>query len=110
MTEQELNRAIQYVTASTSYSKSIVAGVLKAGFEEMAALALHSTSRFNREDLMGYLCQWSMKQTGQPEALVREILDCAGRWLDDMSAAVPTAGTPQKDQSDGDDTETGAVS
>jgi hypothetical protein len=51
-----------------------------------------------------------MKQTGQPEALVREILDCAGRWLDEMSAAVPTAGTPQKDPSDGDDTETGTVS
>jgi hypothetical protein len=110
MTEQELNRAIQYVTASTSYSKNVVAGVLKAGFDEMAALAVHSTSRFSREDLMGYICQWSMKQTGQPEPLVREILDCAGRWLDEMSTAVPVAGTSQKDQSDGDDTETGAVS
>jgi hypothetical protein len=110
MTEQELNQAIQYVTASTSYSKSIVAGVLKASFDEMAALALHSSSRFSREDLMGYICQWSMKQTGQPEPLVREILDCAGRWLDKMSAVVPAAGTSQKDPSDGDDTETGAVS
>jgi hypothetical protein len=109
MTEQELNRAIQYVTASTSYSKSIVAGVLKAGFDEMTALAVHSASRFNREDLMGYICQWSMKQTGQPETLVREILDCAGRWLDEMSAAVPAAGTLQKDPSEGDDTETGTV-
>ncbi|HEX2056461.1 MAG TPA: hypothetical protein VHF07_08200 [Nitrospiraceae bacterium] len=110
MTDQELNRAIQYVTASTSYSKDIVASVLRAGFDEMTALALHTSSRFNRDDLMGYICQWSMKQTGQPEPLVREILDCAGRWLDEMAKAVPVAETPQKHFSGGDDTETGAVS
>ena len=110
MTEQELNRAIQYVTASTSHSKDIVASVLRAGFDEMTQLAVHATSRFSREDLMGYICQWSMKQTGQPEPLVREILDRAGRWLDDMSTAVPAGDAPQKSVSGGDDPETGAVS
>jgi hypothetical protein len=110
MTDQELNRAIQYVTASTSYSKDIVASVLRAGFDEMTSLAVHATSRFNREDLMGYICQWSMKQTGQPEPLVREILDCAGRWLDDMSKAVPAEDGPQKHVSGGENTETGTVS
>ncbi|HJR76751.1 MAG TPA: hypothetical protein VJ805_07245 [Nitrospiraceae bacterium] len=110
MTEQELNRAIQYVTASTSYSKDLVGSVLRAGFDEMTQLAVHATSQFSREDLMGYICQWSMKQTGQPEPLVREILDCAGRWLDDMSNAVPTEDAPQKSISGGDEPETGAVS
>ena len=110
MTDQELNRAIQYVTASTSHSKDIVASVLRAGFDEMTALAVHATSRFNREDLMGYICQWSMRQTGQPESLVREILDCAGRWLDDMSKTVPSEEARQKPAAGGEDAETGAAS
>ena len=110
MTDQELNRAIQYVTASTSHSRDIVASVLRAGFDEMTALAVHATSRFNREDLMGYICQWSMRQTGQPEPLVREILDCAGRWLDDMSKTVPSEEARQKPAAGGEDAETGAVS
>lgn len=90
MTDQELNRAVQYVTASTSYSRDIVDKILRTGFAEMSALAVHATCRFNREDLVGYICQWTIKRTGQPEALVREILDCAGRWLDDMSHTIPT--------------------
>lgn len=110
MTEQELNRAIQYVTARTSHSRDIVAGILRAGFTEMTALAVHASSRFNREDLMSYICQWSMKQTGQPEPLVHEILNCAGRWLDDMSKAMPAEGAGQRNESGGEDTETGAVS
>ena len=110
MTDQELNRAIQYVTASTSYGKDVVASVLRAGFDEMTALAVHATCRFDRENLMGYVCQWSMKQTGQPEPLVREILDCAGRWLDVVSRAVPTRDIGQKNVPGDDDTGTGAAS
>lgn len=109
MTDQELNRAIQYVTASTSHSKDIVASVLRAGFDEMNALAVHATCRFDRENLMGYICQWSMKQTGQPEPLVREILDCARRWLDEMSKVMPTEESGQKHLSGGEDMEGGTV-
>jgi hypothetical protein len=109
MTDQELNRAVQYVVASTSYSKDVIAGVLRAGFDEMAALALHATSRFDRDDLMGYICQWSMKQTGQPEPLVREILDCAARWLDELSKTIPVEQSGRGYASGGEDAEPGAV-
>jgi len=109
MTDQELNRAIQYVTASTSYSKDIVASVLRAGFDEMTVLAVHATCRFDRDSLMGYICQWSMKRTGQPEPLVREILDCAGRWLDEMSKSMPAEESEQKHVSGGEDMESGTV-
>ena len=79
MTEQEINRAIQYVTAATSYGRDTVAEVLRTGLSELAQLSTQSTCRFEREDLMGYLCLWTMKRTGHPEPLVREVLDGAGR-------------------------------
>ena len=28
--------------------------------------------------------QWAIKRTGQPEPLVREVLGCASRWLDEV--------------------------
>ena len=37
---------------------------------------------------MGYLCQWTMKRTGHPEPLVREVLDGAGRWLDEVATTL----------------------
>nr|MBI3612502.1 hypothetical protein [Nitrospirota bacterium] len=84
MTDQEINRAIQYVTASTSYDRETVAGILKTGFGELEALATSTHRTFERDALMEYVCRWTMQRTGQPEPLVREILGCAGRWLDQM--------------------------
>jgi L-alanine-DL-glutamate epimerase-like enolase superfamily enzyme len=74
MTEQEINRAIQYVTAATSYGRDTVAEILRTGLSELAQLSTQSTCRFEREDLMGYLCLWTMTRTGHPETLVRETL------------------------------------
>ncbi|MCX5722036.1 MAG: hypothetical protein NT179_08420 [Nitrospirae bacterium] len=84
MTDQELNRAIQYVTASTSYGRDTVADILTTGLGEMTTLATHSSERFEREVLLEYVCQWTIKRTGQPEPLVREILGYASRWLDEV--------------------------
>jgi hypothetical protein len=84
MTDQELNRAIQYVTASTSYGRDTVADILTTGLGEMTALAMQSSERFERNVLLEYVCQWTIKRTGQTEPLVREILGCASRWLDEV--------------------------
>jgi len=84
MTDQELNRAVQYVTASTSYGRDTVAEILKTGLSEMTLLAMQSSERFERDVLLEYVCQWTIKRAGQPEPLVREILGCASRWLDEV--------------------------
>jgi hypothetical protein len=84
MNDQELHRVVQYVTASTSYGRDTVAEILKTGLGELAALATQSSTQFGRETLMEYVSQWTIKRTGQPEPLVREVLGCAGRWLDQM--------------------------
>jgi hypothetical protein len=84
VTDQELNRAVQYVIASTSYARETVADIMRTGFGELAALAAHSTERFDRAALLEYVSQWTIRRTGQPETLVREVLGCAGRWLDEV--------------------------
>jgi hypothetical protein len=84
MTDQELNRAVQYVTASTSYGRDTVAEILKTGLSEMTLLATQSSERFERDVLLEYVCQWTIKRTAQSELLVREILGCASRWLDEV--------------------------
>ncbi|MDE3019699.1 MAG: hypothetical protein KGO52_17125 [Nitrospirota bacterium] len=84
MTDQEINRAIQYVTASTSYGRDTVAGIIQTGLGELEALATSTHQTFERDALMEYVCRWTMRRTGHPEPLVREILGCAGRWLDQM--------------------------
>ena len=84
MTDQEINRAIQYVTASTSYGRDTVAEILKTGLGELVMMATQSSRTFERDALMEYVSQWTIKRTGQPEPLVREVLGCAGRWLDEM--------------------------
>ncbi|MCE3222412.1 MAG: hypothetical protein K0S58_592 [Nitrospira sp.] len=108
MTEQEINRAIQYVTAATSYGRDTVAEILRTGLSELSVLSMQSTRRFEREDLLGYLCQWTMKRTGHPEPLVREVLDGAGRWLDEV--AMTLAQRDEEAAKAGDDDETGAAS
>ena len=108
MTEQEINRAIQYVTAATSYGRDTVAEILRTGLSELSLLSTQSTRRFEREDLLGYLCQWTMKRTGHPERLVREVLDGAGRWLDEVATTLEKR---REDQAKaGDDDEEGAAS
>ncbi len=84
MTEQELNRAVQYVTAGTSYGRETVAEIIRTGFAELHALATTMTRPFDRETLLEYVCQWTIRKTGQPEPLVREVIGWAGRWLDEL--------------------------
>jgi hypothetical protein len=108
MTDQEINRAIQYVTAATSYGRDTVAEILQTGLSELSVLSTQSTRRFEREDLLGYLCQWTMKRTGHPEPLVREVLDGAGRWLDEVATTL--AQQEEEAAKTGDDDETGAAS
>lgn len=88
MTEQELNRAVQYVMASTSYGRETVEAILTTGFAELADLAVQSSTPFDRATLLEYVCRWTMAKTGQPEPLVREVLECAGRWLDELYATL----------------------
>jgi hypothetical protein len=90
MTDQELNRAIQYVTASTSYGRDMVAEIITTGLGEMTSLAMQSSERFERDVLLEYVCQWTIKRTGQSEPLVREILGCASRWLDEVYEEIST--------------------
>ena len=67
MTGQELNRAVQYVTARTSYGRDMVAEILTTGLGEMTALASQSSEPFERDVLLEYVCQWTIKRTGQSE-------------------------------------------
>ena len=84
MTEQEMNRAVQYVVARTSYGRDTVDRIVRTGFSEFQTLATRSTCQFEREHLLEYVCRWTMAKTRQPEPLVREVLGCAGRWLDQL--------------------------
>src|SRR5689334_15791455 len=84
MNDHELHRVVQYVTASTSYARDTVSDILHTGLGELSALAAHSTRPLEREALLEYVSQWTIKRTGQPEPLVREVLGCAGRWLDEV--------------------------
>ncbi len=83
MNDHELHRVVQYVTASTSYARDTVSDILRTGLGELSALAAQSTRPFERGALLEYISQWTIKRTGQPEPLVREVLGCASRWLDE---------------------------
>jgi len=84
VTESEVNRAVQYVTASTSYGRETVAEIIRTCLSELTALATTSSLQAGRETILAYVCQWTIKRTGYPEPLVREVLEYAGRWLDEM--------------------------
>ena len=103
MTDQELNRAVQYVTASTSYGRDTVAEILKTGLNELTSLAMQSSEPFERDVLVEYVCQWTIKRTGQPEVLVREILGCASRWLDEVYEEIAKRQAEVLGRSTGDD-------
>jgi hypothetical protein len=103
MTEQELNRAIQYVTATTSYGRETVAEILTTGLGELSTLSGQSSTTFEREPLLEYVCQWTMKRTGYPEPLVREVLGFAGRWLDEVVELLAKQDRKTSNVSSGDD-------
>ena len=103
MNDQEINRAVQYVTASTSYGRETVAVILKTGLGELTDLAVQSTRQFERDALLEYVSQWTIKRTGQPEPLVREVLGCAGRWLDEVYAEVSRLQSESPSSSSDDD-------
>lgn len=84
VTENEINRAVQYVTASTSYGRETVAEIIRTGRAELTALATTSSRHFEREALLEHVCYWTIKRTAHPEPLVREVLGYAGRWLDEV--------------------------
>lgn len=88
MDPQELQRAIQYITARTSYDRESITAIVTAGFTELAALAETRSRDFEREALLEYITHWTIRKTGFAEPMVREVLECAGRWLDDMVQSV----------------------
>ncbi len=108
MNDHELHRVVQYVTASTSYARETVQDILRTGFTELSTLAMHSTQSFKRDALLEYVSQWTIKQTGQPEPLVREVLACAGRWLDELYEEVvqPRPESPGSSANDDEDSAT----
>lgn len=85
MTEAELHRVIQYITGQLSYGLPVTSEVIRTGFGELAELAKTATTKANRESILGYICAYTVKKTGQPEILVREILEAGARWLDEIS-------------------------
>jgi tRNA(Phe) wybutosine-synthesizing methylase Tyw3 len=50
MNDHEINRAVQYVTASTCYGRETVATILKTGFGELTDLAVQSTRMDDQTD------------------------------------------------------------
>lgn len=107
MNDQELNRAVQYVTASTSYARETVSDIIHTGLGELSALATQSRRQFERDALLEYVSQWTIKRTGQPEPLVREVLGCAGRWLDEVYDELAAREPEVPGQSPDDDEEDG---
>ena len=104
MNDHEINRAVQYVTASTCYGRETVTTILKTGLGELTDLAVQSKRMFERDALLEYVSQWTIRRTGQPEPLVREVLSCAGRWLDEVYEEMsptpfePPGSAPQDDE------------
>jgi hypothetical protein len=88
MTEPELQRVIQYITGQLSYGLPVTSEVVRIGFGELAELAKTATTKVDRESILAYICAYTVKKTGQPETLVREILEAGGRWLDEISETI----------------------
>lgn len=84
MTEAEINRAVQYVTAVTSYGRPAVDDIVRTGLTELGALAGTTSASIPRANLLEYVCQWTIKRSGHPEPMVREVLGHTGRWLDQL--------------------------
>ena len=97
---QELHRVIQYVTGQTSYSLEDISLILETTFRELSSLAKTTSATFQRRHILEYLTLWTIQQTGFPEPMVREILECAGRWLDEMCQTVENHQQEFSDQAD----------
>lgn len=52
MNDQELNRVVQYVTASTSYDRNVIAEIIRTGFAEMTELGSTTSRSFERAALL----------------------------------------------------------
>ena len=100
MKPQEINRVAQYVTARTSYSREDTTTILETTFSELSALAETSVETYQRADLLEYVTQWTIRQTNFPEPMIREILECAGRWLDEICQTVETSQPEPFDSAD----------
>ena len=87
---QEIHRVAQYVTARTSYSREDITTILETTFSELSALAETSAETYQRSHLLEYVTHWTIRQTHFPEPMIREILECAGKWLDEMCQTVET--------------------
>jgi len=88
MDQQEIHRVTQYVTARTSYSRDVVEDIVRTGLEELTSLSQTSSQTFDRQHVLEYVCQWTIRRTKHPETMIREILECSGRWLDDLCRAM----------------------
>jgi hypothetical protein len=82
MNESELRRVIQYVTARLSYGLPATSEIVQTGFGELVNLAKTSTTKLDRDAILAYVCAYTVKRTGHPEPMVREILEAGGHWLD----------------------------
>lgn len=101
MDQQEIHRITQYVTARTSYSRDVIEDIVQTGLEELTSLAQSSTQTFDRQHLLEYICQWTIRRTKHPEPMIREVLECSGRWLDDLCEKIDqkdSEGVSQPDQ------------
>ena len=87
---QEINRVVQYVTSRTSYSRNDIATIIETTFRELSALANTSAETFQRDQLLEYVTRWTIHQTQFPEHMIREVLEDAGRWLDQVCQSVET--------------------
>ena len=100
MDPQEIQRITQYVTARTSYSRDIVEDIVKTGVEELTALSQTSSQTFDRQHVLEYVCQWTIRCTKHSETMIREILECAGRWLDDLCRIMDNKDSEEVSQSE----------
>jgi len=101
MNQQEIQRITQYVTTRTSYNRDVVEDIVQTGMEELASLAKTSTKKFDRQHLLEYVCQWTIRRTKHPETMVREVLECSGSWLDTHCLTIDqedSKGVSQTDQ------------
>ena len=88
MDQSEIHRIAQYVTTRTSYGHSEVEDIVQTGILEIVSLAQTSTQKLERQHLLEYVCQWTIRQTKYPETMIREVLQCSGRWLDDLCQTI----------------------
>ena len=83
---QEIQRLVQYLTAGTNFSRPNIEGMIQTAFADLSALAQRCSQNFKRTEVLEYICQWTLKQTNQPETMIREALERSGKWLDELCA------------------------